>query len=288
MLARATSTLRELVARLRPAERDAGAPPAGPTRTLSAPALRALGLQRQPFRDHAGADELFTDDAVEMNLNMLAEQVRTGDMLPLLKGEPGSGKTSLLIQYMARAQGECQFFVCRAHRSLTAERIIVDMLRVLTRPVPDEAGECFRQLARQLRGMVSEGHPATLVVDDAHLLSDRDLGHVLIAYDSLRKVLRGQFRLLLAADPSIELRLSGLHSDQLDTGQVFAANIRPLNRARLGAYLNWRLQAAGGHPRDLPLDEAMLDRIAAASEDLPRSVETAAAAELNALAARSA
>lgn len=218
-----------------------------------------------------------------MNLNTLADQLRSGAMLPVLKGEPGSGKTSLLIQLMARAQSECHFFVCRAQPGLTAERVVIDMLRVITRPVPGDAGECFRQLARHLRTLVDQGSLAALVIDDAHRLSDRDLGHVLIAYDSLRKVLRGRFRLLLAADPAIELRLPQLQSDQLDQGQVVAANIRPLGRARLGAYLTWRLQAAGAHPRDLPLNEEMLDRIAAASDDLPRSVETAATAELNAL-----
>ncbi|MEX1080492.1 MAG: AAA family ATPase [Halofilum sp. (in: g-proteobacteria)] len=283
MLERTSSALRGLVGRLRPA--DGGAAPsaaAAPSRTLTVEALQALGLQRQPFRDDAGADELFADEAIEMNLNTLAEQLRSGMMLPLLKGEPGSGKTSLLIQLMARAQQESQFFVCRAQPELTADRIIVDMLRVIARPVPADAGECFRQLARRLRTLVEQGPPAALVIDDAHLLSDRDLGHVLVAYDSLRKVLRGRFRLVLAADPSIELRLPQLRSEQLDAGQVIAASLRPLGRARLGPYLAWRLETAGAHPRDLPLTEEMLDRIAAASDDLPRSVETAATAELNA------
>lgn len=244
--------------------------------------LTALGLKHQPFRDHATAAELFVDDAIEMNLNMLAEQMRSGAMLPVLKGEPGSGKTSLLIQLMARAQDECQFFVCRAEPNLSAERIITDMLRLLTRPVPNDTAECFRELARRLRTTVSDEQPAALVIDDAHVLTDRDLGNVLTAYDSLRKALHGRFRILLAADPSLELRLSQLHSEELEAGQVFAANVRPLGRARIGPYLDWRLQVAGARPNDMPFDEDLLDRIAAASEALPPSVETAATAELNA------
>lgn len=281
MLERTTSTLRDFVDRLRaPAGNEP--PPAGSTRTLEPAVLTALGLEHQPFRDHTTADELFVDDAIEMNLNMLGQQIRSGTMLPVLKGEPGSGKTSLLIQLMARAQDECQFFVCRAEPNLTAERIITDMLRLLTRPVPHDTAECFRELARRLRAMVSDEQPAALVIDDADLLSDRELGHVLTAHDSLRKALHGRFRLLLATDPALELRLPQLRSEQIAAGQVFAANIRPLGRARIGPYLDWRLQAAGARPSDVPLDEDLLDRIAAASEDLPRSVEAAAAAELNA------
>lgn len=282
MLERTTSTLRDFVDRLRPGASDGPPPADGTTRTLDPGVLTALGLKQQPFRDQATAEELFADDAIEMNLNMLTEQMRTGAMLPVLKGEPGSGKTSLLIQLMARAQDECQFFVCRAEQGLTAERIITDMLRLLTRPVPHDTAECFRELARRLRTTASDEQPAALVIDDAHVLSDRELGHVLTAYDSLRKALQGRFRLLLAADPALELRLPQLQSDQIDAGQVFAANVRPLARARIGPYLHWRLRVAGARHSDMPFDEDLLDRIAAASEALPRSIEAAATAELNA------
>ena len=280
VLERTTSALRDLVDRLRHGTREDAAEPT-PTRTLSDAARWMLGLERQPFRDNAAADELFVDDAVEMQLNMLAEQLRTGEMLPVLRGERGSGKTSLLIQLMARTGDEFHFFVVRGEPGLTAERVIVDMLRVLVRPVPEDTGECFRELARQLRGIVGEGQPAALVVDDADAIPDRELGHLLMAHDSLRRALGGRFRLLLAADPALELRLPGLRSEQLDAGQVFAANVRPLSRARIGPYLAHRL-AMAGYRGELPLDEDTLDDIAANSNGLPRSVETAAAAEINA------
>lgn len=282
MLARTASTLRELFARLRPGGDGEDAPLDGRgTRALETSVLRALGLECQPFRDNARADELFVDDAVEMQLNMLAQQLRQGDMLPILKGEPGSGKTSLLIQLMARANDDCHFFVVRGATGVTAERVIIDMLRVLVRPIPDDVRECFRELARQLRHLVGDGRPAALVVDDAHLVADRELGYLLMAHDSLRKALGGRFRLLLAADPGIELRLSSLRSQHLDSGQVSAGNVRPLNRQRIGPYLHHRL-AAAGHRGPSPFDDAALERIHAAGQGLPRGIEAAAASELNA------
>lgn len=279
VLERTTNVLRDLVDRVRGGARDAADAP--PTRSLSASAHRALGLERQPFRDNAAAHELFVDDAVEMQLNMLAEQLRTGEMLPVLKGEPGSGKTSLLIQLMARAGDDFHFFVVRGEAALAAQRVVVDMLRVLVRPVPDDTGECFRELARQLRRLVADGRPAALVVDDAHVIAERELDHLLSAHDSLRKALGGHFRLLLATDPSIELRLPRLRSAQVDAGQVFAANVRPLNRARVGPYLAHRL-AVAGYQGELPFDEDTLDAITSDSGGLPRGVETGAAAAINA------
>lgn len=281
VLERTTTALRGLVDRLRAQHHDdddAGAPRA--TRTLNRNVCWMLGLEQQPFRDNAPADQLFVDDAVEMQLNMLAEQLRTGDMLPLLKGEEGSGKTSLLIQLMARVGDTSHFFVVRGTPTLTAERIILDMLRVLERPIPDDTGECFRHLARQLRELATDGRPAILVVDDADALEERELSHLLAAHDSLRRALNGRFRILLAAEPAIELRLSALHSDQLDRGQVFSANVRPLARPRVAPYLSHRL-AMAGYTGELPLDEETLDRVSASAEGLPRSVEMAAAGELN-------
>jgi len=279
VLERTATTLRSLLARLRrAADEDAIAP--APTRTLGEDAMRGLELEVQPFRDNATAEDLFVDDAVEMQLNVLAQHLRDGQMLPLLKGEAGSGKTSLLIQLMARTGEEFHFFVVRAVANLTAERIIVDMLRVMIRPVPEDTAQCFRQLARQLRELVADDRPAALVIDDAHLLADHELDHLLTAADSLRNALGGRFRLLLAADPGIELRLPSMSSEQLDRGQVSAANVRPLARARIGPYLEHRLEVAGfrGLP---PFDDEALDRIHAAGGGLPRGVEAAAAGELN-------
>ncbi|MDZ7748047.1 MAG: hypothetical protein U5K43_03700 [Halofilum sp. (in: g-proteobacteria)] len=119
------------------------------------------------------------------------------------------------------------------------------------------------------------------MVDDAHVVPERELDHLLSAHDSLRRALDDRFRLLLAADPAIELRLAQLHSAQLDAGQVFAANVRPLHRARVAPYLAHRLAMAGYHG-ELPVDEDTLDAITSDSGGLPRGVETGAAAAINA------
>ncbi len=253
----------------------------GPTRTIGARASWMLGLERQPFRDNAAPDELFRDDAIAMQLNALAEQLRSGGMLPILRGEAGSGKTSLLIQLMARTGDEFHYFVVRGNAHITAERVVVDMLRVLIRPVPDDTGECFRELVRQLRSVVADERPGVLVVDDADAVRERELDRLLTVHDKLRGALGGRFRLLLAADPAIEPRLSNLHSEQLDSGQVFTSNVRPLSRNRIPAYLAHRL-AMAGYSGELPIEEATVDELASTDAALPREVEQGAAAAINA------
>ncbi|MDZ7828451.1 MAG: ATP-binding protein [Halofilum sp. (in: g-proteobacteria)] len=273
-------TIRDLVARLRGGDRDArAAPPA--TRRLNAVVMARLDLDVQPFRDDATADAMFIDDAVEMQLNMLTQQLNDGDMLPVLKGEAGSGKTSLLILLMGRSNERFHFFVARGHEALRAEQVMTEMLRLFTREVPEQMQQAFRELARHLRRLVADDCPAVLVVDDADALSDAQLNNLLAMRDSLAPALDGRFRLLFAAESDFELRLAGLDSEQLRAGRVIATGVRPMARPRIGAYLEQRLQAAGLRG-DSPFGEEMLDRIAAHGGSLPRDIEAAAAAELNA------
>ena len=278
-----TRSLRDLVARLLPGEDDtldlAEAAFDG-NRTLDANTLLALGLERQPFPEQTAPEALFVDHAVEMQVNALADQLRSGEMVPLLKGEAGSGKTSLLIQLMTRHARDYHFFVVRGEASLTAQRTIIDMLRVLVRPVPEDLSECFRELARQLRSVVADDCPAVLVIDDADALGDDELNHLLAAHDSLKAALGGRFRILLAASSRFELRIANLQSRQIDAGRIVATAVRPMQRARVGPYMLQRLEAAG-LDGESPLDGEDLDRIAEAGEGLPRVLEAAAASLLN-------
>jgi DamX protein len=276
-------SLRDLVARLLPGEDDTldlAEAAADGHRTLDASALLTLGLDRQPFPEQTAPSALFVDHAVEMQVNALADQLRSGEMVPLLKGESGSGKTSLLIQLMTQHAQDYHFFVVRGASSLTAERTIVDMLRVLIRPVPEDLSECFRELARQLRSVVADGSPAVLVIDDADALGDEELNHLLAAHDSLKTALGGRFRILLAASSRFELRVANLQSRQLDAGRIVATAVRPMQRQRVGPYIEQRLHAAG-LSGESPFDDEDIERIAEAGEGLPRALEAAAASLLN-------
>lgn len=223
---------------------------------------------------------MFVDDAVEMQINMLARQLQEGEMLPVLKGEAGSGKTSLLILLMSRCSDRFHFFVARGDEGLNAEQVMLDMLRLFTREVPERTQQSFRELARHLRRLVADDCPAVLVIDDADAMSDAQLNNLLAMHDSLSPALGNRFRVLLAADADFELRLAGLQSEHLRAGRVMANGIRPMARPRIAAYLEQRLRAAG-HAGDLPFGDEMLDRIAARGGSLPRDIEAAAAAELN-------
>jgi len=279
MLNRATHGLRGAIQRLRSGgDTTADDLPTTGQRRLSQRVLHALGLHDQPFAPVARADELYVDDATRMQLNILSKQLLEGEVLPLLKGEAGSGKTAVLIRLMTEQASHIHFFVARGDASLDAHRITLDMLRMLVRPIPDDPQACYRELTRHLRGLTAGGQPAALVIDDADQLADRELQHLLTLRDSLERHLYGRFRLLLAGEPPLEGRLAALESEQLAGGHMIATDVRPLPRARLSGYLQHRLAAAGS--AGFPFSDNDLDRIFQAAGGLPGAVEVAAAAVL--------
>jgi len=280
MLDRAGRFLREALARLRgdgyPADLLAGGESYLEPRTLE-----RLGLRTQPFSEHTEPERLFVDDAIRMQIGVLARQLADGDVLPVLKGESGSGKTSLLIRLMTDHADDLHFFVARGNPRVDARRIVVDMLRVLVRPVPRDATECYADLTRRLRALVADGRPAVLVIDDADQLPDSEIDNLLHLNDSLRRTLGGRFRVLLAAEPAIELRLAARAGDKVRDGQLISADMRPLTLPRAGPFLDHKLRNAGLSGTG-PFGDDDLARIHAAAGGLPRALEIAAAADLDA------
>lgn len=280
MFDRAASALRNALDRLRgddyPADLLAHGQP-----SLARGTMTRLGLDHQPFSAHTAPEDLFVDDAIRMQIDTLARHLEAGDVLSVLKGEPGSGRTSILIRLMTERSDDLHFFIARGAGSIDARRIVMDMLRMLVRPVPDDAAECYRDLARRLRALVADGKPAVLVIDDVDRLPEGELANLLSLHDGLRQALSGQFRMLLTAEPAVEMHLSSLDSEQIRSGRLVTAAVRPLTRPRLGPYLAHRLRTAGLRGAE-PFEDADLDRIHAAAGGLPRDVEIAAAADLDA------
>jgi|GEM_PF-2212484 len=280
MLDRATSALREALGRLR---RD-GTPAdllAHGRRHLDPATLQLLGLRGQPFSDQTPPEDLYVDDAIRMQINMISQQLVEGEVLPVLRGEAGSGRTSVLIRLMTDHARRMHFFVARGGTGLKAQRVIIDMLRMLVRPVPEDPAECYRDLARRLRALMVDGQPAVLVIDDADRMPDREIANILALHDSLRRTLNGGFRTLLVGDPGFDTRLMTLDSEQIRAGQLVAADVRPMSRPRIGPFLEHRLRVAGRED-DAPFSATDLERIFAATGGLPRDVEIAAAAALEA------
>jgi len=212
---------------------------------LSDRAMHALGLHSQPFCDRPAGNEYFSDPVIQMQLNLLQHNLKFSDMLQILKGDTGSGKTALVIQMLASANEEFQIFVARGEPSLTATQIINGMLKIFQQPLPDDVELCLELLSGYLKIRLEKNLSSVLIIENAHEIEVASLNKLLEYTDKINETLEGELRILLVADTEIDSILPELASKQLSEGRFFVSNVRTLDLARTGNYLEYRLHKAG-------------------------------------------
>ena len=247
---------------------------------VSEQALAVYGLHSQPFSERPAGTDYFSDPVMQMQLNMLQHNIKFSDMLQVLKGDAGSGKTALVVQMLAEAHDEFQIFVARGDDSLTAQQVINGMVRIFQQPVPDDVNRCIKLLVEHLRIRLDKSLSSVLIIENAHTISISELNALLIQTDKLNAELDGELRILLVAEPDIEMMLPELESKQLREGKLFVSSVRTLDRKRTVEYLKHRLQIAG-LKGELPFSGRQLTDLYTNTDGLPQKIDVVAAQMLN-------
>ena len=256
------------------------APPDISALNLNNRAMAALGLEVQPFTGRLGSEEYFSDPVIQMQLNMLQHNIKFSNMLQVLKGDAGCGKTALIVQMLANANDEFQIFIVRGKANLNAAQIISGMLKIFQRPVPDDPAECIQRLLKHLSLRLDKNLSSVLVIENTHLISASELNKLLAITDEINQALDGKLRLLLVAEPQIEAILTQLTSKQIREGKIFISNMRTLDQKRTGEYLTHKLQGAGYNEK-LPFSKSQLQKIYSISGGIPKKIEETAVDILN-------
>ncbi len=249
-----------------------------PTSALLDPAAMAgMGIQQQPF-DAPREDSLFIDESLELQVRMLRHNLQYSNMLQVLYGRPGAGKTTLTLHLIGMVNQELELFVVRGERGLTGSRIVADLLRAMERETTDDSATDLQAFTRELLTSNASGTPAALVVDDAHLLERRELEQLLTNTVEIDRGTPNGFRLLLVGEPSLRDKLDAIESPLLVPGRVYTSDIKPFSVEQTNAYLAHRLSGVGA---SWPFDHDEVASIAESADGLPGAIDRAAARALN-------
>lgn len=243
-----------------------------------------LGLQYQPFSERPAGHEYYFDPVLQMQLNMLQHNLKFSDMLQVLKGDPGSGKTALVIQMLRNASDEFQIFVARGTRTLSASQVITGMVKIFQQPVPDTIDDCVDLLIKHLQIRLNNNLSSVLILENAHEIVAESLNQLLAFVDEINEPLDGELRVLLIGEPSIEETISELDSKQISEGKLFVSNMRTLDRQRTQEYIEHRLRQVGLVGDDMPLTSKQYDVIHDSTGGLPQGVDVETARVLNKIA----
>jgi MSHA biogenesis protein MshM len=231
------------------------------------------GLERRPF-DCATLSEFYypseTHQAAQLKLRYAIEN-RLG--AGLLVGGIGSGKTFLAGVLLHELLDRFRPVIQIVYPKLSPAEFLAYLAAELGADEASSGAEqgadrSLRQIEQRLRHHTEQGRRPTIVIDDAHLIDDVRVFHMLQLLLNFQQQSRYDFSLILIGERSLAGRLTRMA--QLDERIGVRAVLDSLLHGETAAYVRHRLEHAGASKRIF--DDGALRAIAEFSSGRPRRI----------------
>jgi len=243
---------------------------------LTGQLISHFNLSGDPFSIESSC--FFEDAQRKHNVETLRHLAIFGDMVLLLTGEIGAGKTSLIERFVQTQSSELNIFVHKNSAQFIRNRAGAERpdsvgsvnrfagLAELAVVDGEEAGQTLLRLVQQCDLMFQEtGKRTLLVVDDADLLLNEELQLYLSVFRSL-PVESGAV-LLLAGTPKL-LRFTSEGGNIGRDERLHQIQLKPLTNDEAVEYIECRL-ASVGYPDQISLSDGQRENLAKMGKGLP-------------------
>jgi len=250
---------------------------------VDAPCLRRLGLMSDPFPG-AIDDRLFYADAPRaQHLDLLHHLTQHSELLLVVTGERGAGKTSLLRQFVAQANESWRICVVDANPMTHEDQLLRQMFKGFGLAERGGGGHDVsrRVLHEHLDRWQRAGDVAVLIVDDAHDLP-LPAFEVLMQLSETAATGGKLLRMALFCEPQIESLLNAPQIQPHRHRVTHTLTLSGFSQDDTASFVRHRLAVAGladDSPlfRENPFTPAAIAKIFKASRGLPALVNGLAA-----------
>ncbi len=241
---------------------------------LDPPYLQRLGLRSPPFPPTHEDRFLYLDNERLQLLNMLQHLIEYSNLLLMVVGERGVGKTSLMQRFIAQARPGWQLCPVKAHTVMDADQLLYAIAQGLGLPAPPhDPGSLQDALFQQLVKLREQDRIPILLIDDAHELPLDALQAVFHLADA--EAGDGSLlRTILFCEPQIETMLEDPAIQALRERVTHSLELPPLDAEHTVEYLRHRLVVAG-HSGALPFSDRQLQQIYKTSGGVPEKINEA-------------
>lgn len=211
------------------------------------PAL--LGLDQCALNVKKHNKYFFSSPLLHQRMSILNNMVGGKSSLVVVYGERGSGKTTLMNQFVAKAVKDWQ--TCR----------------IKLKPADSAAVQTWHNLHNRMVFISNKGNQPSVIVDDAHQLTKSELQLLLqTAFPATHA--RKLKSVVLFAEPQIRERFADMVQFLPDMAVIDKFSMAPLTEQQTAEYLRHRFKAAG-FLRKIPFSSAQIRKIHRSSGGLP-------------------
>jgi len=232
--------------------------------------LNHFGLDEPPFRITPHTDFFFAGANRGATLEALLYAITHDEGIVKVSGDVGSGKTMLCRVLMERVPGHVDTILL-SNPSLAREEIpyaIADELNI------DSGGQrpplLLRTLQDHLIQLYSQGRRVVVLIDEAHAMPQETLEQIRLL-SNLETSHAKLLQIVLFGQPELDEHLNLPQMRPLKERITHSFRLQPLARSDIGAYLDFRMRAAGYRGPKVFTPEAVR-RILKASQGLTRRV----------------
>ena len=233
--------------------------------------LAAYGLTKAPFSIEHDDRFFYSNSSLTEQLELLKHYTQYGNLLLIITGERGIGKSSLKQHFVATAQPEWQICEIQSHTMMDASILLKEVANGFgVHNAPHDPATLFEVLSEQLEHIHQSAHVPILVIDDAHELP-QDALQALLYLAEHHSDQHATLRIILFCEPEIDVMLEDPAIRSLRERVTHSMDLAPLDEIQTAEYLRHRLAVAGLDGTS-PFTPKLINKIFKASKGIPAQI----------------
>lgn len=204
--------------------------------------LQQPGLSADPFADAEDEALFFETPQLTQRLNLIHHLIRYSDLLLLVTGPTGAGKTTLFNQLTADPKEPWHVSVVEASAEMRAQQLWQKALEGFDIPPTEAARGRPNALRPYLAQWLRRAQTAVLGIDEAHLLPPPTLSAVLRGAGEMAEL---RLRMVLLGEPPLEQMVTDTIRDGPGKTLAHVVDVPPLTESYTAEYIGFRLRRTG-------------------------------------------